>query len=262
MGLLVAVTVATRHSDGRAAGQEPDARASRAAGQEPGPRALRLATTSASATRPIASNLITMDLTADGSDRYELTAAKEALLITAPRTNAGANLRTVTWDPGAASRRYQQVCATWTGHTDHLAQQGLALRIHQVGQNWRMVTVTKNIYMTTYANFNVHTWDTARTVPLAKVGSIHLQRVVEGGLVVKPLPWRICGRAEGNRITLKGWPTIEAEPSWDDPNATGAVELPPGWDVAGGSGWFAGHLRPGWFVAADDLYAGPVPTDR
>jgi hypothetical protein len=205
--------------------------------------------------------LTTLDLTQDHGDRYVVTARDGGIRYEAPASNQRRNLRVVTWDPTSSEAQDQEVCSTWTGETDDMTQQGVVLRIRQDGGRFRAVSVTKNIVMAAYSQFNVHTWDSARTGTYSDgrpaiihyEGSVHLQGMIQDYMVVKPLPWRMCARAVGLQVQLKVWPLAQTEPTWNDPNYAGAVGLPQGWDISGRGGWFAGHLKPGGFAQAADV---------
>jgi hypothetical protein len=200
-------------------------------------------------------------LTADGADRYDVTGRDGTIRYDAPTTNQDRNLRVLVWDPTSAPATDQQVCATWTAESDDMDQQGVALRIRQDGTRWRAITVTKNILMAAYSHFNVHTWDSARTTThpdgrpssIEMEGSVTLDGMIQEGMVVKPLPWRMCARVVGLQVQLKVWALADGEPTWDDPHHAGTVDLPEGWDIDGRGGWFAGHLDPGGFAESADV---------
>ncbi len=60
-----------------------------------------------------------------------------------------------------------------------------------------------------------------------------------------PLPWDLCAKTVGNRVTFKAWPETEPEPAYGDPTHGATVALPPGWVYPGNNGWYIGHLLPG-----------------
>lgn len=184
-------------------------------------------------------------LTPDGTDSYRFTASTGALEAHALDSNTQSNLRTVFWPAGSPSVVDAQSCATWTGPDGAASQQGAALRISvDASGHTKAVTVTKNIFYGATWIFKVHTWDTARAVPLDAVASIDLEPLLAPAGVPLPLPWHFCARAIGSTVELKVWVDGETEPKWGDQTHGRSAELPPGWDIPGATGWFIGHVPP------------------
>ncbi len=186
-------------------------------------------------------------LTRDGSDGYSTQAAPGHITLSAPATNTGTNTRLLWYPPAQPMSLDQQSCATWASQTNLGAQQGLALRVrHDLPEGrWRAVTVMKNVVWGANWNLNVLTWDTRDQTPWTVRGSVDLAAVFWPGQRLVPLPWRVCARVTGDRVTIKGWPASSPEPSWSDPRHTGSVQLPAEWAYAGKGGWYVGHLPAG-----------------
>jgi hypothetical protein len=194
-------------------------------------------------------------LTRDGTDGFGSAASPGRVRVTAPATNQGTNTRLVLHPPAQPMTVDQQACATWADQSDLRTQQGLALRVrHDLPEGrWRAVTVVKNVVWGANWNLNVLTWDTRDPGGWTTLGSVDLARVFWPGQVLAPLPWRVCARATGDVVTVKGWRVGEPEPAWDDPVHTGTVRLPAGWTFAGKGGWYVGHLAPGHHSTLTEL---------
>lgn len=196
-------------------------------------------------------------ITRDGSDRYVATAKPGTLTVTAPRTNQatpeGSATRAVVWPPGAKATRDQQSCATWTSTSGAWVQQGLALRVRIDGSRFRTIVVAKNVYYGAEWQLNVYTWDTARSPYFQVHGAVSLRAPFERGDQPRPLPWKVCAKAEGRVVRIKGWRADESEPGWGNPSHTGSVTLPSSWSYAGKAGWYAGHIKPGGHLAMTGL---------
>ncbi|CAN5543486.1 hypothetical protein BH10ACT1_BH10ACT1_18110 [soil metagenome] len=207
-------------------------------------------------------------VTVDGSDAYQLVATAGALDAAALPSNTGANLRSVFWPAQAPAVADSQGCAVWTSQTSEGIQQGAAVRIRQDSRRTRAITVTKNVYFGATWIFNFHTWDTAR------LGETHVQfgaRAIPGLIgadgATNALPWNFCVRVVGRVIEFKVWRRSWAEPAWGDPDWGGQAIIPAGWEPAGRTGWYIGHLGATDRARFDQLktwrYTGtptPIPT--
>jgi hypothetical protein len=202
-------------------------------------------------------------LTRDGADGYATAAGPGTVRVTAPATNVGTNTRLVLYPPAQPMTVDQQACATWSDQSDLGAQQGLALRVrHDLPEGrWRMVTVVKNVVWGANWNLNVLTWDTRDPTGWTMHGSVDLAPVFWPDRQLAPLPWRVCARATGDVVTVKGWRVGAPEPAWDDPVAAGTVRLPAGWTFAGKGGWYAGHLAPGQHTTLTGLTLDQLALD-
>lgn len=193
-------------------------------------------------------------LTPDGTDRYDFAAVGGTATITAPSSNQDSNLRVAFWPTGSPAVVDSLTCATWTSQRGQNVQQGAALRLESFpGGRFRAVTVTKNILWGAAWNFNVHVWDTAASPAYRKVGDFDMGEALRPGGHFKPFPWHLCVRALGATVQLKVWTGSAAEPAWGDKVHTGLVELPAGWEGAGTTGWYIGHLPAGGAARFDDL---------
>ncbi len=191
-------------------------------------------------------------LTPDGDDGYGFTSSSTGLHVAALGTNDGTNLRALFWPSGSPVVADAQSCAIWTSQSGPVVQQGAALRIRRSTGRLRAVTVTKNIVYGISWVFNFHTWDTDRAQPFQQFGSVEIPGV-RHRTSDADLPWNVCARTMGRTIELKVWTDEMAEPRWGDPTWGGSATIPLGWETAGTTGWFAGHLSPGEHARFDRL---------
>ena len=220
------------------------------------------------ASRSAAPRLVTTDLTPDGLDRYRYTlrtppvaegspapgdaAATDAgagvtadLVVSAPATNQGVNLRSVGWfDEGTLSVDAES-CATWTEFSGPIAQAGVALRVRSAPGGAQAITVTNNIMWGARNGWNVHLWSGARGDLIGQIVLTHSF----GPTVYQtpPLPWRLCARVVGPTLQFKAWSLAidPTEPEWTDPGYGAGFVLPPEWVYPGRAGWYVGHLVSG-----------------
>ena len=182
-------------------------------------------------------------LTRDGTDQYRVASDRTTTRVVAGRGNVGSDSRMVLWPRAVAPLTDGEVCATWTGRTGALTQQGLALRVARAGDRVRALTVTQNVWVNPFA-FNLHAWDTGRPgAPQQTLAQLDMRATFFAAL--PPLPWRLCARAVGATFAFKVWSAAEAEPAWGDPGHGGSAVVPPDLRGPGRSGWYAGHLGPG-----------------
>jgi hypothetical protein len=173
------------------------------------------------------------------------------------------NRREILVRPGARPSRDQSACATWTDQSRNLDQQGLAVRFRAgPGDRRRAITLTKNTFANYVWIFNLLTWDTRRPGEAWRsLGQFDLSPVVSSNLKLLPFPWRVCLRAQGQRVDFKVWlPRREPEPAWDDPVHAHSATLPRRFGKPGVPGWYVGHLKPGDHVTYADL-SSSVPRE-
>jgi hypothetical protein len=193
-------------------------------------------------------------LTRDTGDGYSVAAASGSLYVVAASGNLGTNSRVLVSPSGQPRTDDHQACATWRHQDGPANQQGLALRVRtDPSGRSRAVTVTKNVVWGANWQFNVLTWDSAQPGTWQVRGSVDLARVFWPDRRLAPFPWRVCARAEGDLVRVKGWTDGSPEPGWDDPTHTGSVRLPLGWVYPGHGGWYVGHLGAGEATSATDL---------
>ncbi|HET8929902.1 MAG TPA: hypothetical protein VFN21_04510 [Acidimicrobiales bacterium] len=196
---------------------------------------------------------------------YDYVTGTDTVTASMPPGVTDANIREVFWRADAEPARSEQVCVTWQETSESVEgdpiQPGLAMRIASVGsgnEGIRAVTLTENVVYAGTWLFNVHVWDSRQAVPMALLQTFDVSRVVgrianvdgrAANFMVQP-PWHLCGRTFGNTFTFKVWTQDNPEPSWDDPHQVFSVELPAGWDYAGYSGGYIGHLHPGQSATA------------
>lgn len=183
------------------------------------------------------------------------------------------NVRELFWDQSTPFYDDQQTCLTWDDlaftQEGQLLQPGLAMRIAPWGSGVRAVTVTENIWYAGVWLFNVHIWDTAADPahPYTQLATFDAFDIVtepgfdDDGNPIPMLidaPWHVCARTQGSQFTVKVWTHKEAEPAWDDPTHAFTTTLPKGWDHAGYSGGYIGHLRDGQTATFSDFTTGPL----
>ncbi len=194
-------------------------------------------------------NLAMHYISRDGGDRYTLKVGTGAARTDAPRTNRatpqGSSTRAVIWPPSTKAVTDQQSCATWKDAHGAWVQQGIALRVRIDGSRFRTIVVAKNIVYGANWQMNVYTWDSGRSPYFKTHGAVSLRAPFESGNRPRPLPWKVCARAEGRVVRVKGWRADESEPGWNSPDHSGSVTLPAEWVFAGKAGWYAGHIPPG-----------------
>jgi hypothetical protein len=222
--------------------------------------ALLVATACQPVNRPLTTQYTTTvvaALTPDGGDRYTFHSTTHGMIVRAPTTNAGSNLRMVGYKRAWPASVDQEACVTWASGADQLAQPGIALRIVASDQRVRSILVTNNILFGQRRIFNVHLGDTAASQPLVKVGSAPFDWASK-----VELPWTLCARAVGRTITLKVWPAGDqpTAPAWDDPEHTASFTVPQAWATAGRPGFYAGHLAAGQELTYSAISGGPVPA--
>lgn len=205
-------------------------------------------------------------LTSTSGLTYRYSGDTTALTAEAMSPFPDGNVREVTWRDTALWRANQESCTTWDSTAESvwkqdparpgLTQPGLAMRIAQTpdGSGFRAVTVTENIWFAGIWQFNVHTWDTTRPGdPFEIVATFDLSSIVgtwynhDGTLVdaMAPPPWHVCGQTHGVGFRFKVWTGDDPEPPWDDPTHVFETTLPDGWNYAGYSGDYIGHLPDG-----------------
>lgn len=177
-----------------------------------------------------------------------------------PSPGVDPSVREVFWSLDTPYYPDQQACIDWytqaTSQPGEPVQPGLAMRIAPTGDDEtdiKAVTVTENIWAYGVWIFNVHVWDSSKPDHEFQLVQSHdLQDVViewttdeagEPEAALKPPPWHVCARTHDDQFTFKVWIGAEPEPAWDDPTRVFSTTLPPGWDHAGYSGGYVGHLH-------------------
>ncbi len=194
-------------------------------------------------------------LTADGSDTFDVSSTNSnGMYMTAPASNTDVNLRQVMWkntSGGKQSLLNSQTCATWVSESTDMLQEGLALRVFHNDRTGRTkaLTLTKNTIFGIHWQFNVLSWDTNRKGdPWLGIKQFDMSSIMfdEGASQMKPMPWRVCARADGSKFTFKIWfPDSMKEPSWSDKTYTRSVKIPRDFMIPGKTGWYIGHIPAG-----------------
>ena len=167
------------------------------------------------------------------------------------------DLREVFWYSDATPALNSESCATWTAADGAIVQQGAALRIAERGGVQQAITVTRNIYGKATWVFNVHLWVGSQFTLIGQFNLAPAFRLTS--TEARPLPWRLCARAIGSMVEFKVWLLGHPEPQWGDTTHGGAVILPAGWEYAGVSGWYAGHLYTDDLASFRDLDVTTLP---
>jgi hypothetical protein len=186
------------------------------------PRARGISASGRTAEAAASPHLVTANLTADGADRYEYVLQQSSrsgrrggqagtgldLVVTAPASNQGVNLREVGWFDDESPA----------------------------------ITVTNNIFFGARNGWNVHLWSGSRGEVIGQVVLSHSF----GPTVFQtpPLPWRLCARTVGRVVQFKAWSMVlqPDEPAWADPGFGASFVVPDEWVYAGRAGWYVGHL--------------------
>jgi hypothetical protein len=154
---------------------------------------------------------------------------------------ADQNTREVFWPSDSPAVSSSETCATW--ETGDNVQQGAALRIRKVTGGYRLITVTKNIWLGAYWIFNFHVWDSSKSPAFTLLGGIDLSgEFLQSGTTAWPLPWYMCTRAYGSTLEFKAWRAGQTQPAYGDSHYGGAKTLPAGWNDPGATGWYIGHV--------------------
>jgi hypothetical protein len=210
------------------------------------------------AVTPLDRSLATAVLTRDGSDTYGITMTGGVTQARTPSTNRGRDTRVIFWQRATDPAADGQTCGTWRSESSDHDQQGAALRVATTAGVTRAITVTKNIFGPNYV-FNVHVWDSrARPYPFTQIASFDLRSTFAPHGVLIPLPWSLCAQAFGDTVSFIAWPASEPKPAWGDPHHGGSVTLPQGWDYAGATGWYVGHLWASESASFENLTTGPA----
>ena len=219
----------------------------------PSTRAAPIPPTTTSAWRVPSGHVAQVVLTPDGTDRYSVAAdGAGSLVVSAPATNEGGNLRALAWQPDRPATVDQQACVTWpsvidlskTG-LDGLAgntrfwQPGIALRIATNGTVTKAISIAQNVWAGAMWIFWVQMWDTgnddkmqATTVKfdaLRSAGHLCSRRARR---FAAP-PWHVCARVVGARLDFKLWTGRSPEPTYADPKHAFHARLPADWVYAG-----------------------------
>lgn len=186
-------------------------------------------------------------LTRDGLDRYEFTDRGAGAKVTAPKSNRGGNLRVAAVKHGTPASLNHESCVTFNGPVAGSVQPGVVLRARLDAGRTRAILVTNNVWSGVRSTVNVHIADTDAPLVLAKVAGIDMTKGLGHFQKLKPLPWRLCGRATGSTVTIKAWSMTAhpTEPSWTNPTYTSTVRLPAEGVYSGKPGVFIGHLKAG-----------------
>jgi hypothetical protein len=212
-------------------------------------------------------------LTTQNWSTYDYVTGARTVTASMPPGVTDPNIREVFWRADTTPAVDEQICVTWNETSETAAgepiQPGLAMRIASVGahnEGIRAVTLTENVVYAGIWLFNVHVWDSRRMVPMTLLQTFDVSRVVgrianvdgrAANFMVQP-PWHLCGRTEGNTFRFKVWTQKNPEPSWNDPHQVFSVQLPAGWEYAGYSGGYIGHLHPGQSATATAELPTPI----
>ena len=206
----------------------------------------------------------------------QLTVAVDGSTVTAtPPSPSDPSIREAFWRTETPYYDNQEACITWmttaASQPGEPVQPGLAMRIAPTGADGKgikAITVTENVIYYAGWIFNVHIWDTTKSgTPFTLVGQFDLWDLLVNSTVdangdtqlsLVPPPWHVCAQTDGNRFTFKVWTGSNPEPAWDDPTHVFTTTLPDGWDYAGYSGGYIGHLHDGQSATFTDVTTMPL----
>ncbi len=178
--------------------------------------------------------------------------------VSAPSVNADSNNRGVFWPAGQHAARDGETCARWKDE-DHATkvvaniQEGAALRVHTNRDgSLNAITVTRNVWLDGSWIFNVNMWHVDDTYHpgLTTVLGANLHAVFGNS---PRLPWDLCAKVVGSRLSFVVWPASQAKPAYGDATHSGTVTLPPNEVYAGYFGVYVGHLASGQSVDYDEM---------
>lgn len=117
-------------------------------------------------------------------------------------------------------------------------------------RNIQAVTLSQNIAFNAHAIFNVHCWDGAS---FNAIGQVDLGAYLKPGGTYVQFPWFVKTRVRGLRFEFAIWKGSDAESDYDTAGRSYSVTLPAGWDHAGMSGWYLGHLQANDYLEFDNF---------
>lgn len=216
-----------------------------------GPAVAIIALVIASACEPPRSETLTNGyrtsiITRDHENRYTVgRPAADAVTVHAPTSNRGGNLRMAIVDDTAPISIDQEACATWHGPVGGVIQPGLVLRARTDSSRTQLLMITNNVWGHYRPTVNVHLIDSVRwPEAFQSLGGGQFNSIGRSD-GTHPLPWRFCARVLGDRLSVKAWSTVLAEPNWDGPENVFHLTVPPEFVYAGQAGVYAGHVEPG-----------------
>jgi len=178
--------------------------------------------------------------------------------VSAPSVNTDSNNRGAFWPAGQSPTRDGETCTRWKAEdhgTEVVAniQEGAALRVRTNRDgSVDAITVTRNVWFDGSWIFNVNMWHVTNTFDpgLTTVLGANLHAVF--GKVPR-LPWDICAKVEGSKLSFVVWPSRQTRPAYGDVTHGGTVSLPSNEVYAGHFGNYVGHLAPGQSIDYDQM---------
>ncbi|QXC60741.1 hypothetical protein KSP35_20845 [Aquihabitans sp. G128] len=201
-----------------------------------------------SAAAPSPAGYDPLPITADGASRFETTVDGRAVVVHAPASNTGGNVRLALVRRGTPVALDQASCVTWHGPNTHNVQPGLVLQARRHDGRTQAITVSDNIWYGARWTLNVHLADSAAAEPMHLVGQLDLAGALGRSMLdLEPFPWRLCARIRGTAVTVKAWSLADrdTEPSWTDAGHTDSLDVPTTAVHPGRPGLYIGHLTPG-----------------
>lgn len=116
--------------------------------------------------------------------------------------------------------------------------------------NVRAVTLSQNIAFNAHALLNVHCWDGPS---FQAVGQIDLGSYLKPGGTYVQFPWYVKSRVRGLTLDVVVGKGSDTDPAFGAAGQGASFTLPAGWDQAGMSGLYLGHLQANDFLEFDDL---------
>jgi hypothetical protein len=207
-----------------------------------------------------------VQVTPDGSAyTYKAYDRGSTVVVTAPSTSGGHN-REFFWSQTSPTEADSTVCATFASGQG-VDQQGVVLRLNRTlvdgVQEVDGITVTRNVYLDIFDDFNFHVWNTAAdpSNPFTQFGDT----VIPGlpfGTAFYPLSMCAQTVTATNTVQFVVWTAWQTQPPWGSTTQGGSATIPAGAPATGQGGWFAGHLLAGTSMTYTRLTVdGVVPVD-
>jgi hypothetical protein len=188
---------------------------------------------------------------------YLYSPFKEGALTVTARQGTSGNEREFFWRSDAKPVVNSTACAEWVSG-DGNAQQGLVFRVVQDDGVVRAISVTRNVYASAQWVFNFHEWDTSQSPAFTLLGHMSLTAFLAGAA---PYPLSICGRVTGSLLQFVVWRPGTAQPPWSTTTYGGHATVPSGYDGAGVTGWFVGHVPEGTAASFSGLAVNGTVVD-
>lgn len=116
--------------------------------------------------------------------------------------------------------------------------------------NSRAVTLTQNVAFNAHALFNVHVWDNNA---YGAVGQVDLGSYLKPGGTYVQFPWYVKTRLRGSTLDFAVWKGSDPETAYGTSGRSASFTIPAGWEGAGMSGLYLGHLAANDYLEFENL---------